>query len=423
MRLSPQESERKGIAFMELPQQNTSKYYRASLGLKDQVLDSLRRDYDSALVQWMRRNGHCLRVGAIEFHLAREFGFCYGVDKAVDLAYEARERFPDRRIVLIHEIIHNPRVNSRLQEMGIEFLKETGGDDMALGELTGKDVVIIPAFGVSTQTLQRLLDIQCTLVDTTCGSVIHVWKRVERFAKEGFTSLIHGKFAHEETVATKSRAIANGGHYLVVRDLEQTAIVCDFIRGRAGREALAPLIAEAASPGFDPEIHLRKIGCANQTTMLSSESLEVARLVRAALVDRYGVAEIEARFRSFDTICSATQQRQDAIHELVAQGLDLMLVIGGYNSSNTANLCEIAARHCPSYHIDDATAILSADEIRHKSHATREIVITRGWLPEGALRIGVTAGASTPNRAVGQTIQRTLALRGLEPPPEVMQYI
>ncbi len=405
-----------GANAVDLPARNTETYFRSSLGLLNEISSLLYEDFHSRVVEHMRNSGFTLRVGAYEFRLSQKFGFCYGVEKAVDMAYEAREKFPERRIFLTHEIIHNPRVNSRLHEMGILFLGQNPENPEALDEIQPSDVVILPAFGVATDLLQKLLDRGCILVDTTCGSVMHVWKRVERFAREGFTSLIHGKHAHEETMATKSRAIANGGHYIIVRDLQETDLVCDAIRGRVPRERLHPLLEAAASPGFDPERHLERIGCANQTTMLSSESIEVAQRMRQALIDRWGEEHIDEHFRAFDTICSATQDRQDAAIELARQGLDLMIVVGGFNSSNTSHLCEIAGAYCPAYHIDDATAILSAEEIRHKPVHSKDAIITRGWLdPKGGV-IGITAGASTPNRAIGQTIRRVLEVRGLSLP-------
>lgn len=394
--------------------------YRSSFGLKQQIARALLTDYHSPIVEWMKAHDHCLKVGPLELFLAREFGFCYGVEKAVDLAYEARRKFADRRIFLTHEIIHNPRVNGYLREMGIEFLEEKQNGGIQLDDITQQDVVIIPAFGVSTDQLDRLRRVGCILVDTTCGSVMHVWKRVERFAREGFTALIHGKIAHEETIATKSRAEAGGGHYLVVRDLDEADLVYRAIGGCVEDARLGKLIGSAASAGFDPRIHLERIGVANQTTMLSSESLEIARRIRKALAERHGEDHIDAHFIAFDTICSATQNRQDAVVELVRRGLDLMLVVGGYNSSNTGHLCEISEKFCPSYHIDDASALLSTRLIRHKRIDEREPITTENWLSNDVGRIGITAGASTPNRAIGETINRLLDLLGLALPVELL---
>lgn len=403
-------------------QPNPDRYYRASLGLKQAITGELSADYHSVLIDRIRENNNCLEIGSLRFRLAKEFGFCYGVDKAVDLAYEARRKFPDRRIFLTHEIIHNPRVNQRLRDMGILFLSGSLAEtSIGFDNIETEDVVIIPAFGVSAEELALLKSKGCILVDTTCGSVIHVWKRVERYTREGFTSLIHGKYAHEETVATKSRALAHGGHYLVVRDLEEADLVCDVIRGEKPPESLDSLATKAASPGFDPRRDLQRIGVANQTTMLSSESLDIAERTRRALADRYGEDRLDDHYRAFDTICSATQNRQDAVLELIAEGLDLMIVVGGYNSSNTGHLCEIASHHCPAFHIDDASAILSATQIRHKLCDATETTITTHWMPQPPLTIGITAGASTPNRAIGETIQRLVEVQGIPLPGDLRE--
>jgi 4-hydroxy-3-methylbut-2-enyl diphosphate reductase len=247
--------------------------------------------------------------------------------------------------------------------------------------------------------------------------VIHVWKRVEKYAQEGFTAVIHGKYAHEETVATSSRVLQYpGGRYLIVRDREQAQLVCEFIRGHVGADRIREEFKNAMSPGFDPERDLERIGVANQTTMLSSESLEIAEMLRGALSDRYGEENLDAHFRSFDTICSATQDRQDAIHELGRKGLDLILVVGGFNSSNTSHLIEIAAQYTRAYHIEDAADLLSAEEIRHKRWDRAEPEVAQGWLPARPMRVGITAGASTPNRAIGDTILRLLELCSISAP-------
>ena len=393
---------------------NQPNYYRASLGLKDHIAPAVASDYHSALVDRMREQGHRLDVGGLSFRLAKEFGFCYGVDKAVDMAYEARAKFPDRRTFLTYEIIHNPRVNARLREMGIHFLSGSLRGDLTLEDIGPEDVVLMPAFGVSSPELERLRATGCVLVDTTCGSVVHVWKRVEKYAKDGYTALVHGKALHAETIATVSQAQKLGGHTIVVRDREQAQVVCDVITGKRPPEDVLAFGELAFSKGFDPSRHLEKIGVANQTTMLASESLEIAGMVGRALEQRWGAEALAAHFRSFDTICSATQERQDAIVELVESGeLDLMLIVGGYNSSNTGHLLEIASQHVPSYHICDSGELLSLDRIRHKPLGRKEPVESEGWLEEGPLTIGITAGASTPNRAIGETIERVLALRGI----------
>jgi 4-hydroxy-3-methylbut-2-enyl diphosphate reductase len=392
----------------------TARIYQRGLGLKAEIQGDLARDYKGALVQLARLNGHRLQAGDLTFRLAKEFGFCYGVDRAVEYAYEARSKFPDRVIYITGEIIHNPFVNRRLVEMGIRFLQGPYGSEEKFAPVTPGDVVLLPAFGVSVGELEILKSRGSILVDTTCGSVINVWKNVERYAREQFTSIIHGKYWHEETKATTSRAMAYpGGRYLVVRDMEETREVCRYIVEGGDAAIFLARFAKACSPDFDPARHLERIGVANQTTMLSSESLAIEAELRQAMLQRYGEREIADRFRAFDTICSATQDRQDAVSALVREGVDLMLVIGGYNSSNTTHLAELAAEHTPTYHIADSDCLISAEAIRHKPVGQREETVSGGWLPAGPLSMGITAGASTPDVKVDESITRILSFRGL----------
>ena len=389
-----------------------SRYFRKGLGLRTEVKDIILGDYASDLVRRFRENSFTLVAGELTFRLAREFGFCYGVDRAVDYAYQTVTKFPDRRVILTGEIIHNPGVNARLRALGIRFVGDA--EVPTLAAVRPGDVVLLPAFGVTADDFAALGKSGAVLVDTTCGSVLNVWKSVERYAREGFTSLVHGKWNHEETRATCSRVgIYPGGAYLVVLDLAEAEIVCDWIRRGGDREAFLARFARAASPGFDPARDLERIGVANQTTMLSGESLEIASRVGQALRDRHGEASLAARFRSFDTICSATQDRQDALEELIREPLDLLLVIGGYNSSNTGHLAEMAEGAVPAYHIDGPKALVSADLVRHKPVGGSGMVESRGWLPAGPLRIGVTAGASTPDVMIGSVVRRVMELRGI----------
>jgi 4-hydroxy-3-methylbut-2-enyl diphosphate reductase len=387
--------------------------FRKGLDMKEAVAAELAAAYHSGLVQQIREAGFVHQSGRLTIHLAREFGFCYGVDRAVDYAYQARRRFPDRNVFLTGEIIHNPHVNDRLRAAGIRFLTDVGE---TAASLTAEDVVIIPAFGVTIAEMEHLTNTGCTLVDTTCGSVLNVWKNVRRYAHDGFTSIIHGKIKHEETRATASQATRNrGGHYLVVLDPAQASIVCDYIRHGGDRPAFLARFGEAASPGFDPDAHLQHVGCANQTTMLMSESLEIERMLREAIRDRYGDEQLATRFRAFDTICSATQERQDAVLALFNERwIDLMIVIGGYNSSNTCNLARICAERARTYHISDPECLVSAREVRYRpvgqpsTGAVREATAV-DWLPAGNVTIGLTAGASTPNNIIGEVIERLTA--------------
>jgi 4-hydroxy-3-methylbut-2-enyl diphosphate reductase len=393
---------------------STANYFQRGLGLKAEVQDDLVRDYQSAFVSRLKAAGRVLRAGDLTLRLAAEFGFCYGVDRAIEYAYETRRKFPGRRTFLVGEIIHNPGVNARLREMGVEFLPAGADGEDGLARVTADDVVIIPAFGVTTAQMDHLRATGCVLVDTTCGSVLNVWKRVERYAREGFTSIIHGKHYHEETRATASRALAHeGGHYVVVRNLEEAEVVCDWLRGRGDRAAFLARFSAACSPGFDPDRHLHRVGVANQTTMLSSESLAIAARLREVMVEAHGEPHAAASFRSFDTICSATQDRQDAVVQLLDEGVDVIVVIGGYNSSNTANLARLCAERVPTYHVATSDCIAADGSIRYLPAATRDEVVAPRWLPPGAARVGITAGASTPDGEIGAVMLRLLGLRGM----------
>jgi 4-hydroxy-3-methylbut-2-en-1-yl diphosphate reductase len=379
--------------------------FRRGLDRKNEVAGVLAASYHSELVADIKASEFTFQSGRLTIHLAREFGFCYGVDRAVDYAYQARLRFPDRPVFLTGEIIHNPHVNRQIRAQGVRFLSDPGE---SIDALRPNDVVILPAFGITVELLETLVSRGCTLVDTTCGSVLNVWKNVKRYAEQGFTSVIHGKYWHEETQATASQALqAGNGHYLIVLDRTEAALACDHILGRGSRARFLETFERAVSPGFDPDVHLERIGCANQTTMLSSESLEIGEMFRSAMSDRYGAEHLHDRFRAFDTICSATQDRQDAIIALLAnQTLDLMIVLGGYNSSNTCNLARICAERLPTFHIADPEGLASATEIHHKPAGGKQETVTRDWLPAGPLAIGLTSGASTPDNLVELVIRR-----------------
>jgi 4-hydroxy-3-methylbut-2-enyl diphosphate reductase len=379
--------------------------FRKGLDLKDAVAGMLAENYRSSLIDQIKADDFTYCAGRLTVHLAREFGFCYGVDRAVDYAYQTRSRFPDRPVYLTGEIIHNPHVNAKLRAMGIRFLDTDHVDIESLGP---RDVVILPAFGVTVAMLQQLDARGATLIDTTCGSVLNVWKNVRRYAEEGYTSVIHGKVWHEETQATASQAVAYGGRFLVVFNHDEASAVCEYIRHGGDREVFLERFARAVSPGFDPDRDLDRIGLANQTTMLMSESLSIGELFKAALLERHGAADLERHHRAFDTICSATQDRQDAVVALLRDApLDLMVVIGGYNSSNTCNLTRICAEKLPTYHIADPDCLESSGAIRHKPVAGKGEITTPGWLPaKGRVHIGVTSGASTPDNLVAAAIAK-----------------
>jgi 4-hydroxy-3-methylbut-2-en-1-yl diphosphate reductase len=391
-----------------------STYFRRGFGLKAEIEGRLTADYHSSVVEALRAGQYRLEVGSFTFRLAREFGFCYGVDRAVDYAYETRVKFPDRRLYLVGEIIHNPHVNQKLRDMGVRFLAR-GGGEFDFSEIIPGDVVILPAFGVTMGDFERLRGIGCVLVDTTCGSVLNVWKRVEGYARDGHTAVIHGKHYHEETKATASQVRKYpGGRYLVVFDMAEARIVCDYIEQGGDASALAARFAGAVSPGFDFERDLVRVGIANQTTMLSGESLAIAEEFRRSMERRYGAAAVPDHFRSFDTICSATQERQDAVVALVEEPLDVMVVVGGYNSSNTCHLAALVqSKGVRTFHIEDAQGVdPGAGTIRHQPIGARNEETTADWLGGGRI-IGITAGASTPNNKVGETIARICALAGV----------
>ena len=389
-------------------------YFRKGFGLKDEIEGALTADYHSRVVEAIREHGYALTLGDLTIRLAREFGFCYGVDRAVEYAYEARTKFPDRRTLLVGEIIHNPHVNSKLRAMGVEFLFRGSDGAFDFSGVTSDDVVILPAFGVTVHDFERLRQIGCVLVDTTCGSVLNVWKRVEAYARDGYTAVIHGKFFHEETKATASQVTKfPRGKYIIVRHMDEAKLVCAYIEGQGNRAALLQSFAHASSPGFDPDTDLVKVGVANQTTMLSNESLAIAQELGASMARRWGEAEVADHFRTFDTICSATQDRQDAVLKLIAEPLDVMVVIGGYNSSNTTHLAAICSDTVPTYHIEDAQCIdPQSGGIRFLPVGKREEERRDHWLPPGRITLGITAGASTPNNKIGETVERIAAMRG-----------
>jgi 4-hydroxy-3-methylbut-2-enyl diphosphate reductase len=370
--------------------------------------------YRSELVDRIRANGHVLSAdGRLTVKLAKEFGFCYGVERAIDLAYAARKVFPEQDIYILGEIIHNPEVNDQIRAMGIKFLsgKEKSAD---VDELKRDDLVIVPAFGAEMSTMKKLEGKGCRFIDTTCGDVMSVWKRVRQYANDSVTSIIHGKAWHEETKATSSRATANGrGHYLVVFTLAETDYVCQYILRGGDKAEFLEKFKGAYSEGFDPDVHLRAIGVANQTTMLRGETEEVQRRLRAAMEQKFGSAAIADHFRFFDTICGATQDRQDALQKLLAEPLDLLLVIGGYNSSNTSHLAEMGEAKLPTYFIKNAAKMVSDQVIVHYHQHSQKEVETRAWLPPGKIIVGITAGASCPNNLIEDTIRRLFELRGV----------
>ena len=381
-------------------------YHRKGFGHEAEVTGVLNAEYQSNLIQTIRDNNYQLQRGDVTIRLAEAFGFCWGVERAVAMAYETRQHFPTERIWITNEIIHNPSVNQRLKEMNVGFIPVNEGvKDFSI--VNSGDVVILPAFGASVTEMQLLNDKGCTIVDTTCPWVSKVWNSVEKHKKRDCTSIIHGKYKHEETVATSSFA----GTYLVVLNLEQANYVADYILNGGDKAEFLAKFAHAHSDGFDPDRDLEKVGVANQTTMLKSETEQIGKLFEQTMLKKYGPVELNNHFMSFNTICDATQERQDAMLDLVEEDLSLMLVIGGFNSSNTTHLQEIAiAKNFTSYHIDSSDRIKDDNTVEHKPLG-KDIEVQDNWLPSGKITVGVTSGASTPDRVVADAIEKIFALK------------
>lgn len=382
------------------------RYHRKGFGHSQKVKQILELEYQSPLIEQLRESNYIIQRGSVTIKLAKTFGFCWGVDRAIALAYEARQQFPNKRIWITNEIIHNPLVNLKLANLKINFIPAKVNGDKDFSVIGSTDIVILPAFGAKVQELQFLEKNGCTIIDTTCPWVSKVWHSVEKHKKEDFTSIIHGKYQHEETIATSSYA----GKYLVVLNLPEAEYVCDYILGQGDRSEFLTKFANACSPGFDPDTDLIKVGIANQTTMLKKETAQIGKLFERTLLRKYGVTRINEHFWNFNTLCDATHERQDAVLELTKQKLDLMLVVGGFNSSNTAQLKTIACNHqIPSYHVDSAKCLGPGNRIEHKKLSDLEV--ETDWLPSGSVVVGITSGASTPDKVVADVIEKIFDLK------------
>jgi 4-hydroxy-3-methylbut-2-en-1-yl diphosphate reductase len=386
--------------------QQSENYHRKGFGHEAEVANVMQTAYQSSLIQQIRDNHYRLERNGVTIRLAEAFGFCWGVERAVAIAYETRQHFPTERIWITNEIIHNPSVNQHLRDMEVGFIAvEKGQKDFSV--VDRGDVVILPAFGASVPEMQLLNDKGCKIVDTTCPWVSKVWNSVEKHKKKDCTSIIHGKYNHEETIATSSFA----DKYLVVLNLAQAEYVSNYIINGGDRDEFLSKFSKAYSVGFDPDRDLERVGIANQTTMLKTETEQIGKLFERTMMRKFGPDKLNEHFLSFNTICDATQERQDAMLSLVEEKLDLMLVIGGFNSSNTTHLQEIAVdRTIPSYHIDCAERILPGNRIEHKPLGG-DLVIAEGWLPEGKIVVGVTSGASTPDKVVEDAIDRIFEMK------------
>ena len=387
---------------------NSDNYHRKGFWHEAEVSGQMQNEYQSNLIQHIRDSGYKLQRGEVTIHLAEAFGFCWGVERAVAMAYETRTHFPTQRIWITNEIIHNPSVNQRLRDMNVGFIEVANGEKN-FSVVDRGDVVILPAFGASVQEMQLLNQKGCTIVDTTCPWVSKVWNTVEKHKKASHTSIIHGKYDHEETVATSSFA----GIYLIVLNLQEAEYVANYILNGGDSHEFLAKFSRSHSVGFDPDRDLERVGVANQTTMLKGETEQIGKLLEHTMMRKYGPDQLNNHFLSFNTICDATQERQDAMLGLVEDKLDLMVVIGGYNSSNTTHLQEIAVeRGIPSYHIDSASRIGVGNRVEHKP-LHRDLEVAENWLPNGAIAIGITSGASTPDKVVEEVLEKIFELKAM----------
>ena len=372
-------------------------------------IDARKRDLSPTLLDF----------GPVRFKIARHFGFCYGVENAIEIAYRALAENPDKRIFLLSEIIHNPHVNENLRERGMRFLMDTAGTPLLPFDiLRPDDVVIVPAFGTTLEVERSLKGrgVTLTVYNTTCPFVEKVWRRSEEIGKQEYTVVIHGKRYHEETRATFSHAQASAP-VVVVRDLQEAQDLAKVISGEEDIDFFFEKFADRFSPGFDPTIHLKRIGVVNQTTMLATETEAIADLLRETVKKTYSDAEISAHFADTkDTLCYATKENQDATLALIADGGDVAVVVGGYNSSNTSHLVELCQQHFPTYFVRNADELLSPKQIRHLDLETKTVKITEDWLfqmtevPESEMPIDVvlTAGASCPDVLLDEVLQKVV---------------
>ena len=386
--------------------QHSGRYNRRGFESPTQRAKALGESYQSNLIASIRENNFTYQEGRLKIQLAKSFGFCWGVERAVAMAYETRRHYPKETIWMTNEIIHNPSVNNHLSRMNVKIISAKNGIK-DFSAVSHGDVVILPAFGATVQEMQLLHEKECHIIDTTCPWVSKVWHTVEKHKKHTFTSIIHGKYKHEETLATRSFA----GNYLVVFDLAEAEYVSNYILGHGDRDDFLQKFSKAFSKGFDPDIHLERVGVANQTTMLKSETEEIGKLFENTMLKKYGPAHLNDHFLAFNTICDATEERQDAMFSLVDEDLDMLVVIGGFNSSNTTHLQEIAiTNNIESFHIDTPDRIsVENNSICHKPLES-ELVLKKDFIPDGELTVGITSGASTPDKVVADVIEKLIKI-------------
>jgi len=366
-----------------------------------------------------------LDLGAVRFVFARHFGFCYGVENAIEISYQALEQNPGKRIFLLSQMIHNPEVNADLESHGLHFIQDTHGRMlMDWSELRADDIVIIPAFGTTLETEARLkaIGIDPLRHNTTCPFVEKVWKRSAQLGEKRYTVVIHGKAAHEETRATFSHTAA-GAPAVIVKDMEETQLLGRIILGEEPIARFAEVFSDRATPGFDPATDLQRIGVVNQTTMLATETQAIADHLKRVMLRKHGDADLKAHFADTrDTLCYATNDNQDATLELLKAEADLALVVGGYNSSNTSHLVELLEQRFPTYFINGEKELLSVEEIEHFNYPAHKLERTADWLPEKRpVTIILTSGASCPDTLLDKVMLRVLGfVEDAKDPQEVV---
>jgi len=352
--------------------------------------------------------------GPVRFKIARHFGFCFGVEQAIEIAYKALDEHPDKRIFLLSEMIHNPHVNDDLRERGIQFLRTTKGEQLIpFDELTGDDIVIIPAFGTTLEVEQTLeeIGVDTAEYDTTCPFVEKVWRKSSQIGDDDYSIVVHGKRYHEETRATFSHA-KEEGPVVVVRDMDEAEELASVIRGEKDTDFFYEFFDDKYSDGFDPETDLRRLGVVNQTTMLAEETAAIADLMRDALMDRYGEADVKEHFAdTSDTLCYATNENQNATKALIKDGADVGIIVGGYNSSNTSHLVELCEDYMPTYFIRDAQEFDAPSEIQHFNIHDQEEVTTENWFPaeDPPVDVLLTSGASCPDALLDEVIRKIVS--------------
>ena len=380
---------------------------------KSQIISRVKRARQLADPKKRDLQPSVLDFGPVRFLLARHFGFCFGVENAIEIAYQTLDACADRRVFFLSEMIHNPQVNADLQARGVRFMFTPSGEQLVPWDvLKPDDIVVVPAFGTTVE-IQTELDRRCIdpyQYNTTCPFVEKVWKRGAQLGAEDYTVVIHGKAAHEETRATFSHTVQNA-RVVVVLNVEEARLLADLIRGTCDLGVFERHFRHKCSAGFDPARHLARIGVVNQTTMLAAETHEIAQVIRRALVDRYGEDHIADHFAdTSDTLCYATNENQNATYALIERAADLALVVGGYNSSNTSHIVELCEEAMPTFFVKDAEELISEREIRHFSPASQAVVTSAHWLPDKPrVDIALTCGASCPDAVVDGVLLRVLS--------------